>query len=93
MDFYQRLSFTRKKLMANDGIKFIPFEEKIFAFKRGDDSACIYVFLNLDDKLIEINQPLHQGIYHNIFDEAQPEIQSQISVQLNPGDFLVLVSK
>ena len=93
MDFYQRLSFTRKQLMVNNTLEFIPFEEKIFAFKRVEDSACIFVFLNLDDKLIEINQTLPQGIYYNIFDEAQTEIQSQISAQLNPGDFLVLISK
>jgi len=91
MDFYQQLSFTRKHLEVNDTLEFIGFEEKIFAFKRGEDSACIYVFLNLDDKLIEINCPLPQGVYYNIFDEAQSEIQSQISAQLNPGDFLVLI--
>jgi len=93
MDFYQRLSLARKQLMVNDTLEFIPFEEKILAFKRGADSAFVYVFLNLDDKLIEINPPLPQGVYYDIFDEAQSEIKSQVSVQLTPGDFLVLISK
>jgi len=93
MDFYQRLSLARKQLMVNDTLEFIPFEEKILAFKRGADSAFVYVFLNIDDKLIEINPPLPQGVYYDIFDEAQSEIKSQVSVQLTPGDFLVLISK
>jgi hypothetical protein len=93
MDFYQRLSFTRKYLKANDTLEFIPFEEKILAFKRGDDSGSVYVFLNLDDKAIEINRMLSQGVFYNIFDDAQSEIKTQISAQLNPGDFLVLISK
>ena len=93
MDFYQRLSFARKQLMANDTLEFIPFEEKIFAFKRGEDSGSVFVFLNLDNKKVNINYALTQGSYFNIFDDAQSEIQSQISAQLNPGDFLVIVSK
>jgi glycosidase len=93
MDFYQQLSFTRKQLMANDMFEFIPFEEKIFAFKRGDDSGSVYVFLNLDDKEININYALTEGSYCNIFDDAQSEIQSHLSALLNPGDFLILVSK
>ena len=93
MDFYQQLSFTRKQLLVNDKFEFIPFEEKIFAFKRGENSACVYVFLNLDNKIVDLNYNLSQGVYNDIFGEAQSEIQSQISAQLNPGDFLVLVSK
>jgi len=93
MDFYQRLSFARKDIMANDTLEFIPFEEKLFAFKRGEDSAYVYVFLNLDDKSIYINYLLPEGVYYNIFDDFQSEINSQISVQLNPGEFLVLISK
>ncbi len=93
MDFYQRLSFTRKHLKTNDKLEFIPFEEKILAFKRGDYSGSAYVFLNLDDKQVHINYPLPQGIYYNIFDETQSEIQSNLSAQLYPGDFIILVSK
>lgn len=93
MDFYQQLSFTRKQLMVNDKFEFIPFEEKILAFKRGDDSGSVYVFLNLDDKEININYALTQGSYCNIFDDAQSEIQSHLSARLNPGDFLIIVSK
>ena len=93
MDFYQRLSLARKQLMVNDTLEFISFEEKLFAFKRGEDSASVYVFLNLDNKTVDLNCHLPQGVYYNIFDETQSEIQSQISAQLNPGDFLVIVSK
>ena len=78
--------------MVNDTLEFILFEEKIFAFKRGEDSAYVYVFLNLDNKTVDLNYHLPQGLYYDIFDEAQAEIKSQISAQLNPGDFLVLIS-
>jgi hypothetical protein len=93
MDFYQQLSFTRKQLMLNDTLEFIGFEEKIFAFKRGEDSAYACVFLNLDTKTVDLNYHLPQGVFYDIFDEAQSEIKSHISAQLNPGDFLVLISK
>ncbi len=93
MDFYQQLSFIRKQLMVSDNFQFIPFEEKIFAFKRGEDSGSVYVFLNLDDKGVNINYALTQGAYCNIFEDAQSEIQSHLSAHLNPGDFLILVSK
>jgi len=92
MDFYQQLSFVRKKLMVNERIEFIPFEEKIFAFKRGEDSACVYVFLNLDDKQVRINHQLSEGVYVDILDETQTLYISNLSIQLNPGDFLVLIS-
>jgi hypothetical protein len=92
MDFYQRLSFARKQLMVDDTIEFISFEEKIFAFKRGEDSACVYVFLNLDNKTVDLNYNLPKAVYYNIFDENQTAYESHISIQLNPGDFLVLIS-
>ncbi len=93
MDFYQRLSFTRNQLLANNKLEFIPFEEKVFAFKRGEDSSSIYVFLNLDDREVYLNHSIPQGVYYDIFDDNESGIQSKISAKLNPGDFLILISK
>jgi hypothetical protein len=78
--------------MVNDTFEFIGFEEKILAFKRGEDSACIYVFLNLDDNPVYINHKLSEGVYVEILDEKQTLYKSNLLIQLNPGDFLVLIS-
>jgi glycosidase len=91
IDFYQRLSFTRKQLMVNDTLEFIPFEEKILAFKRGEDSACVYVFLNVDYKPVNINHQLLEGVYVDILDENQTLYKSYLSIPLDPGDFVVLI--
>ncbi len=91
-NFYSTLIKLRKTSKAPDSVEFIPSGNKILAFKRGNGENSLLVFLNLDEKenTVEYQDAEVTGIYRDIFDQRDMDLSRPLSINLEPGGFLVL---
>ncbi len=91
-EFYQVLAIARKACNSTDDFSFISFPNNIMACKRTGANNTILMFINLDEKPVDIKYDLGNSCYKNIFDLSNYVHTGNLDWYLQPGEFAVLQS-
>lgn len=93
--FYSLLLQLRARnpvFMSNVGLSFIDNSNGILAYSRTDGSNCVIVVLNISRVGIDevLTLPEIEGVFNNIFTNELSQLQGNLSINLAPGEYLVL---
>ena len=93
--FYKTLIAFHKNNFSAGELRFLPAQKNMFAFIRQHEDRSVLVFLNFSREKLKVNYTVTgvSGNYQNIFTGETVSLSEIITIELDPGSYLVLNKK
>ena len=91
--FYKTLIEERKQILNELQIEYIPSNKKMIAFRLNNDEEMFFIFLSFEEESLSFEYNLSNkeyGFYKNIFSSKIERYDSNINLELSPGEYIVL---